>query len=256
MADPLSIPVLVVEDSPEMVMLYRSFLAGSGFQPFFASTTRQAEQILDWRRPAVILLDIVLRAEEAWSFVAQLNNEPRTKDIPVLIVSTLEDQAKAYHLGATDYLVKPIQRAVLIERLRAALGPSLPAHVLIIDDDESDRYLIRQRLLGSRVYVTEAFDGAQGIRQACEETPQGIILDLNMPGMSGFEVLDRLKAETSTKDIPVVVCTSRVLTETERLQLSQKTSAVLNKQGLDHAALAQVLNRILSVSDVAAAAIG
>jgi signal transduction histidine kinase/CheY-like chemotaxis protein len=251
-ADPLSIPVLIVEDSPEMVGLYRSFLVGSGFQPLFASTTREAEQILDRTQLGAIILDIVLRSEEAWSFMARLTSETRTKDIPILVVSTLDDRAKAYHLGASDYLVKPIERSALISCLRSALALPSSRQLLIIDDNEGDRYLIRQQLRGSGLYVMEAPSGVQGIRQACEEKPDGIILDLNMPGMTGFEVLEQLKAETSTRDIPVVVCTSLVLSDSERLQLNGKASAILSKEGLDHLTLVQTLSRILTGAGMAA----
>jgi CheY-like chemotaxis protein/two-component sensor histidine kinase len=250
--DPLSIPVLIVEDSPEMVVLYRSFLAGSGFQPLFASTTREAGQILDRTQPSAIVLDILLRSEEAWSFMARLTSETRTKDIPILVVSTLDDRAKAYHLGASDYLVKPIERSALISGLRTILGVTSSRQLLIIDDDEGYRYMIRQQLQGSGLYVTEAPDGSQGVRLACEDKPGGIILDLNMPGMTGFEVLERLKAETSTKDIPVVICTSRVLSDSERFQLNGKASAILSKEGLDRLALVQTLSRILTGAGMAA----
>jgi CheY-like chemotaxis protein len=250
--DPLSIPVLIVEDSPEMVVLYRSFLAGSGFQPLFASTTREAGQILDRTQPSAIVLDILLRSEEAWSFMARLTSETRTKDIPILVVSTLDDRAKAYHLGASDYLVKPIERSALISGLRTILGVTSSRQLLIIDDDEGYRYMIRQQLQGSGLYVTEAPDGSQGVRLACEDKPGGIILDLNMPGMTGFEVLERLKAETSTKDIPVVICTSRVLSDSERFRLNGKASAILSKEGLDRLALVQTLSRILTGAGMAA----
>jgi signal transduction histidine kinase/CheY-like chemotaxis protein len=250
--DPLSIPVLIVEDSPEMVVLYRSFLAGSGFQPLFASTTREAGQILDRTQPSAIVLDILLRSEEAWSFMARLTSETRTKDIPILVVSTLDDRAKAYHLGASHYLVKPIERSALISGLRTILGVTSSRQLLIIDDDEGYRYMIRQQLQGSGLYVTEAPDGSQGVRLACEDKPGGIILDLNMPGMTGFEVLERLKAETSTKDIPVVICTSRVLSDSERFQLNGKASAILSKEGLDRLALVQTLSRILTGACMAA----
>jgi len=250
--DRLSVPVLIVEDSPEMVLLYRNFLAGSGFQPLFASTTREAEMILERTSPGAIVLDIVLRSEDAWVFLAGLTTEARTKNIPVLVASTLEDQAKAYHLGASEYLSKPIDRSALISRLRTVLGLISCRQLLIIDDDESYRYLIRQQLRGCGLHVTEASNGLQGIRQACEDKPDGIILDLNMPGMTGFEVLERLKAEHATENIPVVVCTSRILSDSERLQLTGKASAILNKQGLDHNSVMHALGLTLAGTGVAA----
>ena len=98
-SDPASVPVLVVEDSPEMMMMYNSYLKGSGFQVLPAGTTREAEDVLDRVRPDAIVLDIVLRSEDTWAFVAKLKQDARTRNIPFVVVSTIEDQAKGYPPG-------------------------------------------------------------------------------------------------------------------------------------------------------------
>ena len=148
-----------------------------------------------------------------------------------MIASTIEDQAKAFHLGADEYLLKPVERAALLERLTGLTAQARPTRILMIDDDERDRYLLKQQFRESDVVIQEASNGAEGIREAAKERPNAIILDLTMPGMSGFEVLDALKTDVATKDIPVMICTSRVLTEPERLQLAGKTLAILSKEG-------------------------
>ena len=98
--DPARIPVLVIEDSPETVTVYKSFLKDSEFQLGAAGTTREAEELLEKVQPRAIVLDIVLRSEDTWGFLARLKEDSRTRDIPVIVASTVEDQAKAYHLGA------------------------------------------------------------------------------------------------------------------------------------------------------------
>jgi signal transduction histidine kinase/CheY-like chemotaxis protein len=235
------LPVLVVEDSPEMMLAYKSFLKGSDFRVVPAATTREAEQILEQTRPLAIILDLVLRSGDAWAFMARLQDDLSLRQIPILVASSIEDQGKAYHLGAADYLVKPIGRSALLSRLRALVQRSEPARVLIIDDDERDRYWIRQHLRSAPLLMTEATNGPEGIRRACQERLSGIILDLNLPGMTGFEVLDRLKQEPLTRNIPVVICTSRILTEAERSELAGKAAAILNKQNLDRIALEHAL---------------
>ena len=247
------LPVLIIEDSQPMWMIYQSFLAGSVFQPVHASTTREAEEILDRLRPAAIVLDILLRSEDTWSFLAQLAGDSRAQAIPIVVISTVEDQAKAYHLGARDYIVKPVERVDLISRLRALTYQPPLNRVLIIDDNESDRYLWKRQLNEPSFLVTEVCDGYEGLKKAREQKPALVILDLNMPGMSGFEVLERLKAEASTKNIPVVICTSRVLTSSDRNQLTDKAAAILSKEGLDHGAAVQELQRIINAVGVAAA---
>jgi signal transduction histidine kinase/DNA-binding response OmpR family regulator len=246
------LPVLIIEDNAAMRMMYASFLAGSIFQPVHASTTREAEDLLDQIRPAAIVLDIVLRAEDTWTFLARLAGDIRAQGAPILVVSSVEDQAKAYHLGARDYIVKPVERVDFIARLRALTDQPPFNRVLIIDDNESDRYLWKRQLSDASFLISEAYNGYDGFQKACEEKPQLILLDLNMPGMSGFEVLERLKAATSTKDIPVVICTSRILTSTERNQLTGKVVTTLSKEGLDHGAVARELRRVIEKTSIAA----
>jgi signal transduction histidine kinase/DNA-binding response OmpR family regulator len=246
------LPVLIIEDSPPMWMMYQGFLAGSVFQPVHASTTREAEEILDRLRPAAIVLDIVLRSEDTWSFLAQLAGDSRAQGIPIVVISTVEDQAKAYHLGARDYIVKPVERIDLISRLRTLTDQPPLNRILIIDDNESDRYLWKRQLSEPSFLVSEACDGYEGLKKAREQKPALVILDLNMPGMNGFEVLQRLKGEGSTQNIPVVICTSRVLTSAERNQLSGQAAAVLSKEGLDHGVVAQELQRIVDRVELAA----
>jgi signal transduction histidine kinase/CheY-like chemotaxis protein len=239
------LPVLIIEDNAAMRMMYASFLAGSIFQPVHASTTREAEDLLDQFRPAAIVLDIVLRSEDTWAFLARLSADARAPGVPILVVSSIEDQAKAYHLGARDYIVKPAERIDFITRLRALTDQPPFNRVLIIDDNESDRYLWKRKLSEASFLISEAYNGYDGFQKACEEKPELIVLDLNMPGMSGFEVLDRLKAATSTKHIPVVICTSRSLTTMERNELAGKATSILSKEGLDHGAMARELRRVI-----------
>jgi signal transduction histidine kinase/CheY-like chemotaxis protein len=251
--EPGKFSVLIIEDSAPMRMMYGNFLSGSIFQPIFASTTREAEGILDRIKPAAIVLDIVLRSEDTWSFLAQLSRDSRVQGVPILVASTIEDQAKAYHLGARDYIVKPVGRVDFISRLRALTDLPPVKRLLIVDDNESDRYLLKRRLSDSSFLITEAFNGYDGFKKAYEEKPDIMLLDLNMPGMSGFEVLDQLKADASTRNIPVVICTSRILTGAERNQLSGKVSTILSKEGLDHGALVRELRRVIDGAGVLAA---
>lgn len=247
-------PVLVVEDKAEMIMMYRSYLKNSGFHLVPASTIREAQEILEQLRPRVIVLDVVLRAEDSWRFLAALKRDVRTRAIPVLIASTIEDQAKAFHLGADEYLLKPVERTALLERLQR-LTANRPPRILIIDDEERDRYLLKLQFRESSVVIQEASDGVEGIREAAKERPNAIILDLAMPGMSGFEVLDALKADVATKDIPVVICTSRVLTEPERLELAGKTLAILGKGSQGQNEIADVIRRAVNPAGFPASAI-
>ena len=238
-----SLPVLVVEDSPEMMMMYNSYLKGSGFQLVPAGTTREAEDSLDRVRPAAIVLDIVLRSEDTWAFVAKLKRDERTRNIPILIVSTIDDQSKGFHLGVDRYLLKPIERAELIKELKSLTGQPPMMEVLIIDDEERDRYLVKQRLRDLPLLVREATSGTEGIRAACKHKPDVILLDLGMADLSGFEVLERLKRDASTAEIPVVVITSRVLTVPEREEIMRRAVLIVGKGSLENTDFDDVIRR-------------
>jgi CheY-like chemotaxis protein len=142
----------------------------------------------------------------------------------------------------------------LLQSLRE-LTEARATRVLIIDDDERDRYLLKQEFLDSDVVIQEATEGMDGIREAAKERPNAIILDLTMPGLSGFEVLDALKTNVATKDIPVVICTSRVLSDSERVQLAGKTAAILSKERLGRAEIAETIRRAVADRRIPSAAI-
>jgi signal transduction histidine kinase/DNA-binding response OmpR family regulator len=243
------LPVLVLEDEIEMMMMYRSYLKNSAYHLVPASTVREAREAMERYSPRAVILDVRLRSEDSWRLLAELKDNPRTRQVPVVIVSTVEDQAKASHLGADAYLVKPLEHGQLLDKLAELIEPK---SVLIIDDDERDRYLLRQQFRESAIVIREAADGAEGIREAAKVKPNAIILDLMMPGMSGLEVLEALQSGSATKDIPVVICTSRILSEQERVQLEAKTAAVLSKEGYGQGQVAAAIRRALRPKDLPA----
>jgi signal transduction histidine kinase/CheY-like chemotaxis protein len=241
--DRTSLPILLLEDSPEMIMMYKSYLKGSGFQVLPANTTREAEGILDRVLPAAIVLDIMLRSEDTWAFMARLKKDNRTKHIPVLVASSIEDEGKGYHLGADRYLCKPIERAELIRELGTLTGQRPSERVLIIDDEERDRYLLKESLKPFGLSIIEASNGTEGIRIAHEKKPGLIFLDLGMPGLNGFEVLEQLTL-SALAEIPVVIVTSQILTELERNQLNQRSIAIVDKQHLGQTDFGELLHLV------------
>jgi len=141
-------------------------------------------------------------------------------------------EEKARALGADEFCVKPIERGWLLKRLRG-LGRAAPVEkLLVIDDDEVARYLIRRMLIDTTYAIVEAEDGASGVVFARRERPQIILLDFVLPDMTAFDVIDELKRDPETRGIPIIVHTSRELAEEERACLSAETSAILSKQSL------------------------
>ncbi len=243
--EPGKIPVLVVDNSEEAMLLYERYLKDSEFQIMPAANLREAHQCLATIKPAAIIADILLRGEQGWNLVIDVKKSATTRDIPVMVASTLEDQRKAYHLGADAYLTKPINPESLLSELRRLTSSEPLDNVLIIDDNDRDRYVLKHWLRGSNVNITEAPNGLEGLAKAREERPALIFLDLCMPEMSGFEVLDRLKSDPATDGISVIINTSMHLNPAEREQLSGRAFAVLSKEEMCREEALELVSRAL-----------
>jgi CheY-like chemotaxis protein len=250
--DPDRVPVLVVEDSAETVMIYERYLAMSGFQLLPARTTREAWDIVEAARPGAIVLDILLSGEDSWTFLAEVKRRPETKDIPVMILSTIEDRQKGLALGADLYFVKPIDRQRLIQALTRLTAPESVRRVLIVDDEEISRYVLRQNLAAPYLEVLEVSNGEDALAEAARHRPHVICLDLTMPEPDGVQVLRRLKSDDVTRDIPVVIVTSRALRPEERGALSELACAVVSKESISREGVLAVVEDALRLSGSAA----
>ena len=227
--DPAKTPVLVVEDEDGTRLFYEKILRDTPYQALAAGTLREARLLMERVRPGAIVLDILLRGEDAWPWLSELKSDPETAGIPVIIASTVEDERKAYALGADGYLRKPLARDALLAELRRSTGP----RVLVIDDDQASRYAIKKILNVAQYGVIEGEDGGAGLELAHAAQPQLVILDLGLPDMKGEDVLRRLMADDATRSIPVLVATSRDLSPAERHALRQHAAAVLSKRDLN-----------------------
>jgi len=223
-------PVLIVEDDADTLYVYESYLKGSGYQVLPARTVEEARRLLRRVRPAAIVLDVMLEGESTWLLLTELKQAADTRAIPVIVISVIEGQRTALALGADDFCNKPVERAWLVERLQrlSARGAGFDK-VLIVDDDEASRYLLRTLISQFRFQLLEASGGAEGLELARRERPQVIFLDLLMPDMSGFEVLERLRADPETRDLAVIIFSSKDLDEAERARLAQLSLGVMRK---------------------------
>ncbi len=231
--DPLRSPVLVVEDDPVDLLLYEKYLEKSAFHVLPAKTAAEARRVLRRIRPLAIILDINLEAESGWTLLTEIKGQAATRDIPILVLTIVDGKEKALALGATDFCLKPIDRGWLLDRL-VVLEQAGPLNtVLIIDDEEADRYVLKGLLTAQgRFAILEAASGEEGLQRARQERPDVIFLDLVMSDMTGFEVLDRLKSEDATKGTPVILNTSLVLSEEEHQRLAAGTAAILSKSAV------------------------
>jgi signal transduction histidine kinase/CheY-like chemotaxis protein len=222
-------PVLVVEDNREALFIYDKYLKGTEFQVIPAHNLKEARSALREFRPTAIILDVLLEGEHSWELLVDLKQNPATSDIPVFVVTVVENRDKALSLGANGFHVKPVERGWLVQQLHGVERRESRKQLLVIDDDEISRYLVRAVLGNSDFCYLEAFSARDGLQKAKESKPDALILDLNMPDLSGFEVLKRLKGDAQTANIPVIIFTSKVLADEERAMLSDAV-AVISKE--------------------------
>ena len=249
-ADPSRKPVLVVEDNAHDHLLYAHYFKQSPFRIAIARTLREARQSLARVQPSAVVLDVRLGGDDAWAFIAEIRENGATRDLPIVVVTSIDDQPKGLALGADAYALKPVNRVWLLDTLTRLIERRRAPRVLLIDDDEISRYLVRSRLARARLDVQEAAGGPEGLREARAQHPHAILLDLVMPEMSGFEVLRRLKEDPATADIPVVILTSKLLSQDEHHQLAAHAARILSKQELAGSDSAESLLHALTAAGV------
>lgn len=225
--DPTRMPLLIVEDNRESLFIYEKYLKGTGYQVLPARTLREAREWLHTIRPVAIVLDILLETQNAWGFLSELREQENYRDIPILVVTMVENEARALALGADAFHVKPIDRAWLLETVEHLIHERPTEKLLIVDDDEVSRYLLQGLLAETRFRLLEARDSREGMLLARGEQPRAIFLDLM--GTDGMALLDALKSDPATRSIPVFIHTSKRLSETERLRL-ESASAIIPKE--------------------------
>ena len=234
--------VVVVEDDRRSFDLLRVHLEAAGVRVVGA---RDGEEGLDTVRrlsPAGVILDILLPGIDGWEVLAQLKADPRTVPIPVIVVSMLDERGRGFALGAAEYLVKPVGKEQLLAAVyRAAAMPERKRTVVAIDDDPLAIELARVSLEPAGWTVLGAATGQEGLALIRERQPSVVLLDLLMPGMDGFEVVEALRADPDTKSIPVVILTSKSMTRQDKERLRGRITYVARKAGFDLSGLAGLL---------------
>jgi signal transduction histidine kinase/CheY-like chemotaxis protein len=208
---PGRVGVLVVEDSDEDLLLYERALAGTRFQVIPASSVGGAVAVLETMRPAAIVLDVRLHGQDAWDFLTRLKRDSRTSAIPVLLATTFDDRQKGLALGADAYGLKPINKSWLVGALEKLVPATTPLRVLTVDDEEAFQFIVREMLNDPRYDVRQAASGGEGLRLMHEVRPDILLLDWRLHDMNGVQLLDRLRRDSRTVDVPVVLVTAQRL---------------------------------------------
>jgi PAS domain S-box-containing protein len=228
---------LVVEDDLAAADLLRMHLEAEGFTVLHALSAEEALALAARQSFSLITLDIMLPRMEGWEFLMRVKDVPELRRIPVVIISIVADPHRGFSLGAAAVMQKPISRQELYESLvdldLFPLSGDRTLRVLVVDDDPTAVELIAVRILGMASAVLRAHGGREAIEVARRELPDVIVLDLLMPEISGFDVVEALNVDPATARIPILVVTAKEITEDDRAKLSQHVTTIMEKTTFD-----------------------
>lgn len=224
--------VLVIDDDPSVRELISRFLHKEGFQAIAAASGEEGLRCAKELHPAAITLDVMMPGMDGWSVLTQLKGDAELADIPVIVVTILDEQDLGYSLGASDYVTKPVNRERLIGLIRKHCHDAGSAKVLVVDDDADARAMIVRTLEKERLNVIEADNGRTALAQVAEHRPALILLDLVMPVMDGIEFIEALRRRPEGRGVAVVVLTAKDLTADDRRRLNGEVQMILEKTKL------------------------
>jgi len=221
--------VLVIDDDPAVHDLMRRSLEKDGFRVETAAEGKAGLELAKQLQPAVITLDVMMPHLDGWSVLTALKADPATADIPVIMMTIVDDKQMGFALGADDYFTKPIDFQRLHQVLEKYRKLTAPQTVLVIEDDTSMREMLRRTLEKDGWQVAEAANGKMGLEQWEASSPALILLDLMMPEKDGFEFMEALRCQDHGQHVPVIVITAKDLTEEDRRRLNGGVERIIQK---------------------------
>jgi signal transduction histidine kinase/DNA-binding response OmpR family regulator len=223
--------VLVVDDDPGVRNLLGRSLSRDGFRVETAADGTTGLRLARELRPDIITLDVLMPDMDGWAVLSALKSDADLAEIPVVMLTVVDEKPMGFALGVAEYLTKPIDRARLAAVLRRYAPGESARTVLIVEDDEAARRVMRQELKKGGWRVFEAANGRHALEQIAQHPPDLVLLDLVMPEMDGFEFLEELQQRDGVGRIPVVVITAKDLSDEDRRRLNGGVERVVHKSG-------------------------
>ena len=186
--------------------------------------------LFDGIESAAVVADVYIADEQSWNFIARL--QERLPEVPLIVTSVHDESRTAISKGSSVFLPKPVEREVLVGELRRLTAHTGTKRILLVDDNEVSRYILRDLLSQPWLDIREAANGTEALSCVSESMPDAVILDLLMPDISGFEVLRHLRTEPATQNLPVLIYTSKVLSEAEKAQLDLWRAGIIRKEDI------------------------
>jgi len=221
--------VLVIDDDNNAQDLMKKFLTKQGYTIIQAFSGKDGIVLANQHQPNLITLDVMMPEMDGWEVLAELQNNDSTKNIPVIMLSMADEPDIGYSLGATDYLTKPINWSRLSDVLSKYHIDATTDAILIVEDDQITRDMLRKSLETNDYKVRTAVNGKKGLEAIQRSKPSLIILDLMMPEMDGFEFAEKLRENIDWIDIPVVVVTAKDLSKEDHKRLKGNVEAIMQK---------------------------
>ena len=239
--------ILIIDDDPDAVYLMQENLNQQEFEIIGTRNGYDGLRMAREQQPQAILLDIVLPGADGWQILHDLKEGPVTADIPVILLTIVDKKALGFRLGAAAYLLKPLDPVAVRDVLNRVIvrGDRRQKHVLIVDDDPNIADMLRQFLPEADFKVDSALDGVAGLQAVAINPPDIILLDIIMPRLDGFAVIESLRAEPETRDLPIIVISAKELTAAESARLKETVAFVMKKQGFQGGKLADEINNVL-----------
>jgi DNA-binding response OmpR family regulator len=236
--------VLVIDDDPTVPDLMRRALEKEGFAVEVAADGRTGLERARQLQPAVITLDVMMPSLDGWAVLSALNADPATAEIPVIMMTVVDDQPMGLALGAADYFIKPIDFQRLHRVLQKYRRADSPQTVLIVEDDPPTRDMLRRTLEKDGWQVAEAPNGRVGLTLLDSLSPTLILLDLMMPELDGFEFMEVLQQRQPSARIPVIVITAMDLTEQDCRRLNGGVERIIKKGPTSERVLLELIHSL------------
>ncbi len=238
--------ILVIDDDPGARELLKRSLSKDGFTVVTAANAEDGLRIAREERPLAITLDVIMPGQDGWAVLRELKADPELQEIPVIMVTMVDDKNMGYTLGAAEYLTKPVDRDRLCTLLRKYRCPNPPCSVLLVEDDAEIREYMRRTLEKEGWVVVEAENGQVALECLEEQLPALVILDLMMPVMDGFEFVLEMRKVAAWRQIPIVVVTAKDLTTEDRQRLSGNVEKILEKGACSREKLLEQVSAFVS----------
>ena len=245
-AKPQKNTILVIDDDPTIHHLLKRFLTKQGFEVQTATSGTEGLRLAREIQPQAITLDVMMPEMDGWSVLTALKANPKTADIPVVMMTMVDDRNLGYALGASDYILKPIDRGNLGTVLDKYRLKSTSKVVLLVEDELETREMLRRQLEKENLLIVEANNGLEALEAISVHNPELIISDLMMPNMDGFELIDRLRLEKQWRSIPIIVLTAKELTVADHQKLVGRVKKIFQKGSYERQTLLLEVHRLLS----------